>query len=347
MTVHQKTKFFCLNQWHSASELIDLEVVPLWISEVQKVVRFCLNNEKSLAFSTSGSTGKNKILEHNRTTLFASASATIDYFGLKPGNIALLCLPAKFTGGAMMIIRACLGGLQLVLEEPHLTPSELKNIDFLPLTPAQYITSIEEGILEGFKGLVLLGGSPISAVYDVPTEQDVFIGYGMTETASHVAVRRLGDHVYESVGSTSFSITDQGCLVITAPHLNIKELETHDIVELTGPRSFQFIGRNDFVINSGGIKIHPEEWERTLSEHGLEALISSNTDSTFGEHAVLVLTSVDHTLSALKALSFLPRIGRPKKAIVLDNMPLNFAGKPDRIGIREFILSHQDFLFQL
>ncbi len=347
MTVHRKTKFFCLNQWHSASELIDLEGVPLWISDVQKVVRFCLYNEKHFAFSTSGSTGKSKVLEHSRSTLFASAQATIDYFDLKPGNTALLCLPAKFTGGAMMIIRACLGGIQLVLEEPNLAPSGLNHIDFLPLTPAQYITSIEKGTLEGFKGVVLLGGSPISAVYDVPTEQEVFIGYGMTETASHLAVRRLGDKVYESVGETSFRITDQGCLAISAPHLSITDLETNDIVQLMGPRSFQFIGRVDFVINSGGIKIHPEEWERILSEHGIEALISSNADPKFGEQTVLVLTSTDQVTPTQEALSFLPKIVRPKKAVILDNLPLNFAGKPDRIGIKEFILSHQDLLFQL
>lgn len=347
MTVHQKTKFFCLNQWHSASELIDLEGVPLWMSDVQKVVRFCLDNKKYFAFSTSGSTGKSRTLEHSRPMLFASAQATIDYFDLKPGNTALLCLPAKFTGGAMMIIRACLGGMQLILEEPNLTPSRLNSIDFLPLTPAQYITSIEKGILEGFKGIVLLGGSPISALYDVPTDQEVFMGYGMTETASHVAVRRLGDKVYESVGGTFFNITDQGCLTISAPHLSIKDLKTNDIVKLMGPRSFQFLGRADFVINSGGIKIHPEQWERILSEHGIEAVISSVTDHKFGEQTVLVLTSTNQTTPAKEALSFLPKIVRPKKAVILDNVPLNFAGKPDRLGIKEFILSHQDLLFQL
>ena len=347
MTVHQKTKFFCLNQWLSASELIGLKGVPLWISDVQKVVLFCLNKEENFAFSSSGSTGKAKVLEHSRHTLFASAHATLDYFDLKPESTALLCLPAKFTGGAMMIIRACLGGIQLILEEPNLTPSSLDDVDFLPLTPAQYITSIEAGTLEGFKGIVLLGGSPISAVFDVPTEHEVFIGYGMTETASHVAVRRLGDKVYESVGGTSFSVTDQGCLTINAPHLTIMNLKTNDIVQLMGPRSFQFIGRTDFVINSGGIKIHPEEWERTLSEHGVEALISSNIDQKFGEQTVLVLTSSDQGASAQQALSFLPKTGRPKKAMVFDNIPLNVAGKPDRMSIKEFIQSHQDLLFPL
>ena len=91
---------------------------------------------------------------------------------------------------------------------------------------------------------------------------EAFATYGMTETISHVAVRRINGFARSRrsipcFADVKFSMDERGCLVIHAPKLCESDLGTNDLVELISPISFKWLGRYDFVINGGGIKLHP------------------------------------------------------------------------------------------
>lgn len=117
-----------------------------------------------------------------------------------------------------------------------------------------------------------------------------FATYGMTETCSHVALRAMGDNRFYAMPQIVFSTDARNCLTITAPSYSFKQLQTNDIVTLLSDDCFIWKGRHDNVINSGGIKIFPEELEKKL-----DGLLPSNfyikgiADSKWGEAVSLVI----------------------------------------------------------
>ncbi len=327
---------------YTSDELLDLQEVSGDLLAVQKVVRFWVSNEDLLPIATSGSTGKPKIWHHPRARLEASARATLSYFNLQPGSTAALGIPAKKIGGAMMVIRALVGGLKLHLIEPKIT-LELPEgpIDFLPLTLPQYehLTTQARSQVKD----ILLGGGVVP-VLPMPEETTVHVGYGMTETASHVAVRRLDATLYEAVGSTKFSATEEGALCIHSPHLGIDLLQTNDAVQLQDERSFTVEGRLDFVINSGGIKIQPEVGERALLQKGISAVISFREDAVFGQLPVLVLREKEALALARAELVKWEKNTCPRHYFICSQLPETPGGKLDRRALAALIKSRPDLL---
>ena len=345
--MHPAARIILDDKVFTPSEFIILGLVEDWIKPIQDMVSFCMGDKEYYTFHTSGSTGIPKEIEHSRQMLEASAKATLDYFSLRPGDRALLVLPAQYIGGAMMVLRACLGGLELVLQEPKARPALPDNLAFVPLTPAQYIAIEQVEGWDTFSGVVLLGGSSLPALYDVPVEgRRVYVGYGMTETASHVALRNVGDSVYEGVGETSFWTNQDSHLVITAPHLGIDQLITEDLVQVIGQKTFRYLGRSGWVINAGGVKIHPTHWEQFLSKRGIEAIMVPIPDEYFGQVPVLVVsqrTMLKNWPIIKKDWSTIP----PKWAIVCRELPTVGQGKVNRKGLEDWVRSHQDLLFPL
>lgn len=332
MSVHPKTKFILRNHELTPSELVDLETDEPWLNVVQKVVEFGLHSADSFQFTTSGSTGRPKSILHDRNVLYASAQTTLNYFELEPGSSAALVLPASLTGGIMMIIRAMLGGLSLHLYEPSLSIAEIQPVDFLPCTPAQFESLVSSPRNLDQAKTILLGGAPVPAELEKVSTSRVYVGYGMTETASHVALRKLGTNSYLSVGQTTFSSLNE-CLVIHAPHLGIAELATNDRVKLISSTSFEFLGRADFIINSGGVKIQPETIEQQLSAQGVEGWISSYPDEKFGQALVLVLRDGTAAL-AQQALSQVKAPVLPKVYCNVNELP-TVSGKIDRKALEQ------------
>ena len=216
--------------------------VPLWMQVVQNQIKKFISPREEMEFQTSGSTGTPKQIIHKKSSLEASAIKTLDYFSLQPGDSAALILPAQFIGGSMMLIRALVGGLKLHLIEPNLVPEVIPNVDFLPCTPAQFKSLQSCGALDEFKGDILLGGAPVNGIE--AAKLNVYVGYGMTETASHVALRKLSSLTYRAVDGVNFH-TVEGTLVIDAPHIGVRALKTNDLVELKSQQSFVFTGRAD------------------------------------------------------------------------------------------------------
>ncbi|MEY2963764.1 MAG: hypothetical protein RL754_1025 [Bacteroidota bacterium] len=332
---------------YAAAQFIELESEELWVKDIQKVLSNFIANEPHFPISTSGSTGKPKLVEHPRKRLVQSAYATLEFFELEPGDRALLVLPAKYIGGAMMIIRAYLGNLELHLQEPSGLPVLDRSYNFVPLTPAQYIRLLESN-LSGLKRIeyILLGGAPLHPRYDKARKDlSVYVGYGMTETASHVALRPLGEYYYEAVGSTTFAESENDTLIIRAPHLDITMLLTTDMIELRDERHFRYLGRQDFVINSGGVKIQPEVIEDILQAENIDAYISYKEDHIYGQVPVLVLDKPLHLSAAKQLITKLPRLWRPRWVTTVQDFPILASGKIDRASLALLIKSHPDRLY--
>ena len=337
------TTFIWNNQRFSPEELVDLQEVTAHVAGVQKVVKYWLSEAEFLPMSTSGSTGLPKVWYHPRVRLAQSAQATLEHFGLDPGAVAVLGLPVDRIGGAMMVIRALVGTLELHLVEPKISLDLPRTtIDFIPLTVPQFQSlQWQEGIKT-----VLLGGSA-APVGQSPEGTEVYVGYGMTETASHVAVRSLEDEVYRAVGSTRFSVNADGALVVRSPHLGIEELVTNDAVILHNDREFTIEGRLDFAINSGGIKIHPEQWEQALAAEGIRAAIAPIEDEVFGQLPVLVLSDEGQIEQVRTLHNQWPKNQRPKHYLLLEEWPEVAIGKLDRGGLALWVKSHRDRLCPL
>lgn len=292
---------------------------------------------------TSGSTGVPKRLELLKSDMRISAQATCRFFGLGPGSVLALVLPANHIAGRMVAVRADVCGGKLYAEEPSLYPLsghtrrgypvELPDvIDMMSIVPSQI-----EGLLDspslGRVRAVLVGGAPVSSqlerrLADIGTIAS-YATYGMTETCSNVALRRLGQPVYVANEGFEFATDRRGCLVIESDLMSFGQLVTNDVVRLHDSRHFEWIGRADNVINSGGIKLHPEQLERRLSGVLPEGrfCLASRESVRWGRELVLL-----HEVSLgpdvrERAESLLDRHERPKEWIFVDSLPRTANGK--------------------
>jgi O-succinylbenzoic acid--CoA ligase len=341
-----KSLFVWNNRSYSAADLAGLQEVPAHIATVQTALSFCLSQQSEWTLQTSGSTGSPKTLALSRAMIYGSARATLNAFELVPGSSAALVLPAKYIGGFMMVVRAYLGQLTLHLCEPRALPNVPEGLDFVPMTPAQFVAIQEAGKQLKVK-TVLLGGSALASRYDIATYHGVYLGYGMTETASHVALRPLGSNIYTAVGATEFSVNVDECLCISAPHLEISQLQTQDRVRLLDKKRFNFEGRLDDVINSGGIKLHPEKFESVCDSHGIQTVMSSREHERYGQVPVMVVRQKEDIKDLKRALRLWDGTALPKEACIVAEWPLLENGKLDRLKLKSFIKSHPDRLFRL
>lgn len=251
------------------------------------------DNKSFIEMQTSGSTGKPKMIRVDKQAMVNSAIATGNFFELHAGNGALQCLPVKYVAGKMMLIRSIILGLDLDYVAPSSHPMEglEDKYDFVAMVPLQAQNSLKE--LKNVKKLIV-GGARISASLEkdlmkLPTE--VFETYGMTETITHIAAKKVGDKAFTVLPDVTISYDNRNCLVIHAPkiiHENI--IVTNDLVELVNENQFIFLGRYDNVINSGGVKLIPEQIEHKLSKKiSQRFFIASKEDAEMGEKVILVI----------------------------------------------------------
>jgi L-alanine-DL-glutamate epimerase-like enolase superfamily enzyme len=245
---------------------------------------------------TSGSTGKPKVIKHSRVAIIASANDTLQFFNLENRSKLILALPIEFIAGKMMVIRAITGNHDLIAVNSNLEKLWDIEADFVALTPHQLSKITKNRTLASFPSVktILLGGSPASdrLLSLIPSHINVYEGYGMTETITHVALRkRVHENTpppYKALAGVSFEKTSDNRLVISARNRNVKSLITDDIIELHDAQSFSWISRASNIINSGGIKFIPEEIERklrTVINH--ELVIYGAEDGELGERIVL------------------------------------------------------------
>ena len=312
------------------------------------------NDSPYVEVKTSGSTGEPKRMLVEKQRMRASARITCDFLGLKAGDTALLCMPLNYIAGKMMVVRAIERDLKLVVVEPsgHPLVKQGDGFTFAAMVPMQVYNSLqvpeERERLKQIKHLIIGGGAIDEAMAEElkTFPNHVWSTYGMTETLSHIALRRLSgpeaSEWYTPFPSVSVSLNEEGCLVIDAPEVCRERLVTNDIAELsTDNQSFRILGRKDNVICSGGIKIQAEEVERMLKAHlRVPYLISKRPDKKFGE-VVVLLTEGDVEEAKTVCEAVLPKYQRPKAYVHVDNIPLTETKKPARRQAEE--LATTDF----
>ncbi len=302
-----------------------------------------------ITLQTSGSTGTPKKIELSKKGVLTSAENTIRFFKLTAQKNALLCLPLTTIGGKMMIIRSLISSMKLQIETPSANPLKTidSEIDFIAVTPMQLGNILHES-LEKIKKIktILVGGAPISLELQSLLKQyeiTVFHSYGMTETASHVALKRVGnvtDELYQALPGVHFSTNENQLLTIHYPALGDQVIQTTDQVELVSETSFRWIGRKDFVINSGGVKVHPEEIEQVLSSSiSVPFFIAGIPDQLLGER-VVVFVETEENISFADNIDF-PKYGRPKEVICIPRFFYTQSGKIDRFLTRQSYLENK------
>ncbi len=296
-----------------------LDPDPSFRSNIEEFLELWNNEEDFISAYTSGSTGTPKEIRLQKKRMIASAKATLEFLGIKEGDSALLCLPADKVGGMMMIVRSIVGKLKLYAVAPSSSP--IKNIgfhiDFAAMVPMQLENSFEE-LKHNQIDKLIVGGAPMPSELNEKCSiltTSVYQTYGMTETYSHVAMRKCGStqNLYEALPGVSFSELG-GKLVIRAPHIEVENLVTNDEVELNSPTRFRWLGRSDFTINSGGIKIHPEEIERRLSRAiSAPFFVFGEQDSQLGESLTLCIEGPKFEVRKKQLEALVPRYKCPKK----------------------------------
>ena len=296
---------------------------------------------------TSGSTGKPKRLLVEKQRMVNSARITCDFLGLKEGDSALLCMPLDYIAGKMVVVRSLVSHLHLISVTPSSHPLKdvTQPIDFAAMVPLQVYSSLQEPAererLMSIRHLII-GGGAIDDSLESQLQQfpnAVWSTYGMTETLSHIALRRIsGENSslwYSPLDGVDVSLSSDSCLEIYAPQVNPEKLHTNDIAELRtlpdGSKEFRILGRKDNVIDSGGIKIQAEEVERLLRPHlSCGFMITKVSDARLGEAVTLLVESddVDNILAVCKHV--LPRHWVPRHIFPESHIPITETGKPAR-----------------
>ena len=323
------------------------------------------NDSDQVLVHTSGSTGKPKPMMVEKKRMLNSARITCDFRGLKPGDTALLCMSLDYIAGKMVVVRSIERHLHLISVSPSGHPLKDVNlkevngeITFAAMVPMQVYNTLQ--VPEERERLchirhLIIGGGAIDATLEqelrsLPGNIAIWSTYGMTETLSHIALRRINgaeaSEWYQPFDSVKISQTDEGCLVIDAPLVCAETLVTNDIVEIepyiynkvenhnkVEKTRFRIKGRKDNVICSGGIKIQIEEVEEFLKPH-LEKpfMLAKKKDEKFGEIAVLLsedkeIKTVEATIRRLLSDH---KYWIPREFRYVEHLPLTETGKPKR-----------------
>ena len=297
-----------------------------------------------ITVQTSGSTGTPKRLVIRKTRMIESARITCSFLRLKKGDKALLCMDLKYIGAKMMVVRALVTGMDLIVREPSGHP--LKDIDtpidFAAMVPLQVYNSLqvpeEKERLRRIKKLII-GGGAIDAALEEELKSfpnEVYSTYGMTETLSHIALRKLnGDDAspyYTPFESVHLALAGDGRLIIDAPWVSDYPLPTNDIAELLPDGRFHILGRKDNIINSGGIKLQIESLEEKIRPViNTPFAITSTPDRKFGEIIILLIEKTANIETISRQITqILPEYERPKRIHQVDTIPTTENGKIDR-----------------
>ena len=294
--------------------------------------------------ATSGSTGEPKIIKVTKKQLIASALMTGEFLEIKKGENALLNLSVDTIAGKMMIVRAIVLELNLFVtslsKNPFDSTLNIPPIDFIALVPYQIndILNQHTDELKKIKSIIIGGAACSEKLINNLKVKGIqaYQTFGMTETISHIAMRKIGiitDEYYSTLPNVFISVNSDQQLVIDAPDLSINSLITNDIVALISENSFIWKGRADFIINSGGIKIHPEKIEQILSKYiELPFFVSSIKDDLLGEKIILLIeSSYKLKFDFTEIFSGESNYFKPKETIYLNEFERTISNKINRI----------------
>lgn len=308
-----------------------------------------LRGDAMFTFQTSGSTGVPKTILLQRSQLEASALAAIQASGLNAADHVYVAMSTRFIGGAMLVIRALIAGCSITFDEPqsqpllHMPENHPYTVaSFAPLQLLDLEHNAGTAAYNRFR-LVWVGGAGISPQLEqaIGACQPMSLHtYGMTETVSHVALRRIGTATsFTLLPGVEASTNDESCIRLKGAMTLHEWVQTHDVVTFTESGQFVLLGRSDEVINSGGIKLWPAKIESALrSVWGTSAnnlFVAGIADERLGEKLVVVVAS--ETPEIILAVDLkaalaekLERYEVPKSVYVLPSFPLTGSGKTDK-----------------
>lgn len=347
---------------------------PLTENE-RNTLTFCrqwLTDQPDFLVRTSGSTGAPKPIRLTREQMTASARLTGRALGLSPGDRTLVCLPTRYIAGRMMLVRGLVLNLDLMVVEPASDPFALlppmEEVDFTAVVPLQLQTLLNgpsryRTILDGMKA-ILVGGAPVSLALQEQLQAiraPVYHTYGMTETATHVALRRLNgpgaSDFFAPLPDVHLGLDRRGCLTIRGPMTAGKTLATNDRVLLNADGSFRWLGRVDNVINSGGVKVQVEPVENVVERAFREMdgpeltqrrfFIAGLPDERLGQAVALILEGdplPEETLIAVKTVlsARLERYSAPREICFVERFAETPTGKIDRRRTVQQLLGNQE-----
>lgn len=318
-----------------------------------------LSGTQTFELDTSGSTGTPKRILIRRSQMEASAYATVTALNLQRGDHALVCIDTKYIGGRMMLVRALIAGMKIIGVTPCANPLvnlSSERIDFAAMVPYQVQTILDAPEISLFDriGKIIIGGAPL-----LPgTKRELsklnclcFATYGMTETISHIALQPLkknnGTDTYTILPGVTIRSDERECLVIRTSFLD-EEIITNDKVKFINSTTFQWLGRLDHVINSGGVKVSPEQVEGKLEGKILRLnlherfIISSAPHPKLGEQLILVLEKkgleIEEKNQILNALmGVVDKFEMPKDVFCIFPFPETSSGKIDRTAITKLL----------
>ena len=249
-------------------------------------------SDSFITVTTSGTTGSAKKIQIDKQAMVFSALATAEFFVLKAGNLVLNCLSTNYIAGKMMLIRSIVLGFEMDFVEPTSNPlkNNTKVYDFVAMVPLQVENSINE--LINVRKLII-GGAKInqnlkSQLLDLPSL--VYETYGMTETITHIAVKKISDKYFSVLPNVTISTDVRNCIVIYVPRISNAKIVTNDVVKIISNSEFELLGRIDNVINSAGVKLFPEQIEMKLGNKiQTRFFVIGIPDDKYGEQLALVI----------------------------------------------------------
>ena len=297
---------------------------------VLNIIRRWHSREQFFIHQTSGSTGRPKKIKISRDKIEISTEATLSFIDAKRQiKKSLLCLDPKHIGGAMVVYRSMIANHDLTLVTPESNPMEElapdESFDLVSMVPMQF-NRLNESQLNRF-GTILIGGAPME-VKKIETKAKIYSAFGMTETVSHIALRLLDETLFKTTGDTEVALNTDNSLKIKGAITDYKWLDTNDLAKVLSSKSFEWIGRKDFIINSGGIKINPEEIELLIGKQSTDdIMISSLPDDVLGQKVILISNGKEQEFDFSK----LQKYHKPKECYFNQRIHKTSSGKLDRI----------------
>lgn len=332
---------------------------PDWEKHIFRFILDWISDDKTILLNTSGTTGKKKFIEVEKEKCIHSAEVTANRFGIYPGMSCLLSLPVDYIAGKMMVIRALENHWNLILTEASANPlSDIRDtIDFAAMVPLQVQTVLEEN--PGKLNLIhtlLVGGASVSVELENRLQETscrVYETFGMTETLTHFAVRAVNSPFrsewFRSLPEVSIGVDQRNCLIVDADWFPQSLVRTQDVVTFKAPDRFKWLGRADHVINTGGVKVYPEQIERKLLPvmGNIPFFIAGLSDNKLGQKVVLFIEksgnedsgtlrnpdgAAKRNVSGFKEEIFsgLEKYERPKEIISVNKFVRTASGKINR-----------------
>ena len=340
-------------QFYTKPELLQLRKttnLPKWQQSLYQFIQDWLENSPYIEVQTSGSTGTPKCIRLEKERMVNSAKRTGQYFQFKKGQRALLCLPCDYIAGKMMVVRAFVWALDLWIVPPAGNPMTVQHqrFDFAAMIPMQ-VSNIVEQTPEKFQLLqqLIIGGGKVNRslyqqLQQLPTQ--CYATYGMTETITHIAIQQLNgagqSAVYNALPSVKLSLDERGCLIIDASDISTEKVVTNDIVRLINDQQFEWLGRLDNVINTGGVKVFPEQIEKKLENFiNNRFFISFLPSEKLGQQVIVIIEATVWTPQQL--LDFKERISKvlskyelPKQYFFVEHFLETPTGKVQRTATK-------------